>query len=144
MLIDSYKGVLCDSQSAMLYLTTNCRLLPVDTVKDIMDRYNDKFNSFIIVSDSDAYNDLQASIYKPPVTNIFTKFGTYIYTPTIMKWDGSPRFPVECKIHNKDVIYDSIDEKYLDHDTGLKYRLHDMKSIDNIKLTSNDSILDIV
>jgi hypothetical protein len=144
MLIDSYNSIICKDDSAMLYLTRNCRLLPVEQVMHILNKYMDNFNNYIIITDSDIYNNLPATILNPPVDNIFTKFGTYIYTPTTMRWDGSPRFPVECKLHEKKIILEGIDEAYLNHDKGLMYRLQDMQSLDNINLTQSDAILDII
>ena len=144
MLLDKYKLNVSDSNDAMLYLTKNCRLLPVNEVTNIIEKYSGEFDNFIIITDSDIYNDLPATILKPPVDDIFTKFNTYIYTPTTMKWDGSPRFPVECKFNQKNIILEGIDDIYLSHDKGLMYRLHDIQSLDNIKLTQDDIILDII
>ena len=82
-----------------------------------------------------------------PVANIFSKFDTYIYTPTRsdLKFDCSPRFIAECKFYNKDVIYHDIDDDYLEEDTGLKWRRYDVENdFDSICLKRNDHIVDVV
>lgn len=87
---------------------------------------------------------------KLPVSNIFDRFDTYIYTPTPKSWDCSSRFIPECKFYKKDVLltrraeyqlYPEDCEVYDDPKTdyGLRTRLFDTYSnMDNIRETKNN------
>ena len=82
---------------------------------------------------------------KPPVNNLFSKFNTYIYTPTPKTFDCSPRLIAECKYYNKQVVYHNITAEYLKKDKGLNYRINDIESgLHNITLTDDDDIFNIL
>ncbi len=137
------------TDTALLYITTNCRKLCDDNIIDTIVQY--KFNSYIILSDDNKRYRNKFKIFKNlyfpemPVENIFEKFTTFIYTPTKNKFDCSPRFISECKFYNKNVIYDEIDNNYLEIDTGLKYRKYDIKhNFESITLKDNDDIIEII
>lgn len=83
------------------------------------------------------------AIEKMPVTDLFEKFSTYIYIPVAKKRDCSPRFLVECKHYNKNVIFHNID--YWEEDLGLKYRVYDIENdFKSLYLDENDQIVDLV
>lgn len=146
LLFERYKTINCAVEStALIYATTNCRKLDYDQLINIINHYN--FEKYIIISDTiSKFNNIDSvSILTPPVSDLFNKFTTYIYTPTQMKWDGSPRFPVECKYYNKDVIYHDIDNQYLAHDRGLYYRALDIQTdFEKLHLKHTDNILNII
>jgi hypothetical protein len=124
------------TNTALLYLTTNCRALSTSEVNQIMHKY--RFDKYLIVTNElTRYSDLESenvSIEKAPISNIFEKFDTYIYTSTTKKFDCSPRFIVECSLYNKNVIYE-IDY----YDSGLETRKKDMKSnLNSLMLTTED------
>lgn len=153
--IDYKKRVLIDRlrrvngpniDTALLYLTKNCRLQPVEYVQDIFETYN--FSRYLIVTDTDDYDHMTSSavkVLRPPVDSLFELFDTYIYTPISLVWDGSPRLPVECAVFDKNVIYHDIGEEYLSRDRGLYYRRHDINdSLTSLYLTEQDDILNII
>ena len=144
------------TDTALLYVTTNCRKLCSNYLLDIVMEY--KFKNYIILTNQpELYQEQFKNIKNVtfpamPLDNIFEKFDTYIYTPTysVTKkelgcFDCSPRFIAECKYYNKDVIYHNIDKKYLEIDTGLKYRKFDIENnFNSIILKDNDNIIDII
>lgn len=146
ILLDRYKKIDCKVEStALIYATANCRKLNCNQLLNIIKRYS--FEKFIVISDTalaiDNFNNV--TIYKPPVKDLFEMFTTYIYTPTQMRWDGSPRLPVECRHYNKDVIFHDIDEDYLNDDRGLYFRVKDIETrFQSLKLKPVDSILNII
>lgn len=78
-----------------------------------------------------------------PIPNLFEKFSTYVYTPTIRRFDCSPRFIAECRWYDKQVIYHGID--YWDADKGLFWRQTDINdNFDSIILRDGDEIIDLV
>jgi hypothetical protein len=154
---DIYNSIKKDkTETALLYITTNCRKLCDDYLLDVIMNY--KFEKYIILTNQpDLYKDKlkdfqNISFPEMPLENIFEKFDTYIYTPTysVTKkelgcFDCSPRFIAECKFYSKEVIYHDIDEQYLDIDTGLKYRKYDIENnFESIILKNNDKIVDII
>lgn len=146
LLLSRYKTMKKDSSStALVYATKNCRQLTSDQLVDITNHYD--FNHYLLITDDDnlTTDDSNITVLDPPVENLFDMFGTFIYTPTLMKWDGSPRFPVECKHYGKDVIYHRVDDSYLRHDRGLFFRMQDINTnYDRLHLETNDSILDVI
>jgi hypothetical protein len=144
------------TNTALLYLTSNCRRLCNISLLDIIFTY--RFEKYIIITNTpELYSDIikdfpNITIMTVPVENIFEKFDTYIYTPTgkdgsiaQISFDCSPRFIVECKYYNKDVIYHNIDENYLSIDTGLKWRQYDIKNnFEKLHLIDSDEIIDIL
>lgn len=130
----------------LLYLTKNCRSMSIDQVKSVLNSYS--YKSYIVVTDDNnltKINSTDVQVVYPPVQNLFDMFSDYIYTPTKMRWDGSPRFPVECVVHGKNLLYHDIDESYLEHDRGLFYRLKDIEQdFDSLELTTADPIVNII
>jgi len=136
--------------TALFYLTSNCRALPPEDIKLVMDKY--RHDKYLIVTNNTAlYKSLQSEtveIAKVPVQNIFDKFDTYIYTKIIVPpmWgmnrieDCSPRFIVECAAFGKNVIYD------LDYvDRGVECRRAAIENdIMALQLTSEDYFIDYV
>lgn len=127
------------SNTALLYLTTNCRILSTDEVLSIINKHS--FEKYIIVTNKpNIYQTLKSdsvSVEKAPVDRLFEKFDTYLYTATPKKADCSPRFIVECAVFGKDVIYD-ID--YVD--PGVECRRTAIKQdLSSLQLTNNDYFL---
>lgn len=141
---------LVKTNTALLYLTTNCRALPVEDVVEIMGRY--EFENYVILTDRvDRYISLESSnvkVIQGPIQNIFEVFDVYLYTKIIIppEWaynkpeDCSPRFIVECAVFGKDVIYD------LDYiDMGVECRkLMIEKDVNSLKLTGQDFFIKYV
>lgn len=144
------------TNTALIYATKNCRNICNDYLLDIITSY--KFDNYIIVTNvPEEYGDKfknfsNVSFPEMPVTNIFEKFDTYIYTPTFLDqinserpFDCSPRFIAECKYYNKDVIYHQIDNDYLNIDTGLKYRIYDIDNdFQSLILKNDDEIISLL
>lgn len=143
-----YKNVICSCfDVAMIYVTNNCRYMTTDQIDHIIQKYNyDKYNILTdlpeIVDEYKSHDKVQT--YNLPVTDLFSTFNTYIYTPTTTRFDCSPRFIAECKYYNKDVIYHDIDNEYLEDDTGLKYRRTDLSNLSNVTLEKGDDIFTII
>lgn len=136
----------CDTDTCMLYLTGNCRELELDMVRDITGRDSRKY--LIVTNDVNRYNILNTSnvtVKSTPVNNIFEHFNTYVYTPTLKRWDGSPRFPAECMYFNRRVEFCGVDDQYMSEDRGLYYRMQDIQEgVDKITLSKDDDILSIL
>jgi hypothetical protein len=95
------------TETALLYLTTNCRALTKSQVLLITEKYS--YQRYLILANNvEAYQELPDNIRVvcPPVLNIFENFDTYIYTSTNRKADCSPRFIVECAVFGKKVEYE--------------------------------------
>ena len=152
---DAYtKPANTETNAALIYMTKNCRLLSDSEIIDVVTTY-DSFDKYVILTSTpEEYrerfnNHTNLEFPNMPVENLFEKFSTYIYTPIrntdVGCFDCSPRFIAECVYYNKDVIYDNIDDAYLDIDTGLKYRRYDIENdFDSINLKPDDEIIDIL
>jgi len=127
------------TNTALLYLTTNCRALPVDDLKKVISKYN--FEKYLVVTDSPKIYESVANdkviIRQAPVDNIFEQFDSYIYTATPEQEDCSPRFIVECAVFGKEVIYD------IDYTCkGVERRREDIKrDLNGLLLTTEDSFI---
>ena len=140
------------TNTALIYATKNCRNICNDHLLDIIVSY--KFDNYMVVTDipeeyEDRFKDFSnVSFPEMPVTSIFEKFDTYIYTPAMLELCGidcSPRFIAECKYYNKDVIYHKIDNNYLNIDTGLKYRKYDIDNdFQSLVLNDDDEIISLL
>ncbi len=137
------------TNTALIYATKNERSLTKNQIDNIINNYN--FEKYLIVTSDpieykNIFKDYKNLIFpEMPVDNIFEKFDTFIYTPIGRCFDCSPRFIVECKHYGKDVIYDNIDEDYLNKDTGLKYRKYDIENnLSSLYLQEDDNIIDII
>lgn len=130
-----------DTETALMYLTTNCRQLSTDDIVKITEKYN--YNNYLIVTNQpDVYQGLPDNIQvvAAPVHNIFEQFDAYIYTSTAKQFDCSPRFIVECALYNKTVHYE-ID--YEDLGIAARRRAID-KDINELELTVNDEFVKLV
>lgn len=146
----------CTTNTGLLYMTKNCRLLTDADIIDVINTYN--FEDYIILTSTPSEHRERFAKHKNlhfpemPVKNIFERFSTYIYTPTYSVtnpkhgcFDCSPRFIAECAFYNKDIIYHNITDEYLSRDTGLKYRRYDIENnMDSIILTPQDDIINIL
>lgn len=130
------------TDTALLYLTTSMRAIPVDDVKNIIDKAAYK-KYLIITNDVDRYRSLVSDnviVERAPVSNIFEKFDTYIYTSTRWKIDCSPRFIVECALYGKEVVYE-IDYQC----SGIERRKEDIKNnFASLELKSDDFFISYV
>lgn len=128
------------SKTGMMYLTKNCRDFPKEAVQEVFRKIN--LETLLIVTPvPDEYRGLGESIIpvKPPVQNLFSMFGTYIYTPVPRKFDCSPRLVAECSLFNKEVLYWDINYE----DIGLQTRIQDIES-GNVWLKEDDEIIRIL
>jgi len=130
------------SLTGLLYLTTNCRALTLDDVKNIIDKQICA-NYLIVTNNPKLYSSIVSetvSVEKAPVTDIFERFDTYIYTPTDLQKDCSPRFIVECAVFGKDVVYE-IDYTAL----GVERRKQDIADdLAKLELTNSDEFVSYV
>lgn len=127
------------TNTAMMYVTKNCRYMSKNDIISINHELNYK-NYMIITHDIDEYKDIpNVTVCKPPVKNLFEQFDTYIYTPVQRHFDCSPRFIAECQLFNKNVIYYHIDYS----DLGLETRIQDILN-NTCWLEQNDDILRIL
>ncbi len=96
------------TNTGLLYLTTACRALTLDGVKNIINKgICDKY--LIVTNDISLYSNIVSDaviVEQAPVKDIFERFDTYIYTPTDLQKDCSPRFIVECAVYGKEVVYE--------------------------------------
>jgi hypothetical protein len=144
---DSYKkDIINNKNTALLYLTINCRNLLIKEIEEIVDKYNN-FDSIYILSPENKTinnyfkNNTKVISFCPPVNNFFELFDTYIYTPIKRHFDCSPRLITECKFYNKNIIYHNINYK----DIGLEIRKKDIQNnFKNLYLTSKDNIINII
>jgi hypothetical protein len=131
-----------NTNTGLFYLTTNCRAIPVEEVKTIIDK--GICNKYLIVTDKpNIYGQLSSDtieVVQAPVQNIFEHFDTYIYTTTELQSDCSPRFVVECAVFGKQVVYE-IDYVC----AGLERRKHDMEQdLSALELTVDDQFVSYV
>ena len=141
---------------SFLYLTSNCRQLDINEVKNCINLFDNIFErvkdrEWLIGTDNiDNYNILEKDgcikVKKLPIENFMEEFNHYIYTPIQRKFDCSNRLLAECKYYNKIISLYKIDEEYLNEDLGLKYRLEDIKNLESISLVrkDRDEIIDIL
>jgi len=128
-------------KKTLIYATESSRYLSREYVEKLVSKYPDNF--IIICNEIDKYRDIKnTEIVKPPINNLSSRFDKYLYTPTLLKNDCSPRFIAECKYFKKEVEYYDID--YLEKDLGLKYRIQDLKNIGDISLEEDDEIIEIL
>ena len=136
----------CSTDTALLYLTRNCRYMSPSGVREVMEAFpHDRY--LILTPTPDEYDVLKSSrvrVVQPPVYPFFKSFSTYIYTPIPRRFDCSPRLITECAYYGKPVQY-FLDEDY--QDVGLQVRRRDIESKDGLRsltLKDDDRIVDIV
>ena len=134
--LDKLKPIEKTENNILLYGTKNCReIMDIDTIVDFVDK------KIICVTDIPMIDTENIAYKHPPVDNLFELFDTYIYTPVSVKFDCSPRFIVECKYYNKNVIYYNINYD----DMGLYWRKYDIDNdFQSLFLTEEDEIIDII
>lgn len=131
------------SDVAMLYGTTNCREVTMEIMSELEKRYD--FRKFILLSNKEYPVPDKFELKLVPVENIFSLFGTYIYTPLNLKntcsnFDCSPRFPIECHYYNKQVIYE-LDSM----DVGLRVRQYDIENhFERLFLDKSDTLVNYI
>lgn len=141
---------------SFLYLTTNCRYLPIEEVKKCIQSFDHIFahcsdREWIIgTNDVESYSKLEeqgyAKVKELPIENFMEEFNHYVYTPVKRRFDCSNRLLAECKYYDKIISLHDIDNDYLEQDLGLKYRLEDIKDLDSINIIrkDRDEIIDIL
>jgi hypothetical protein len=130
------------TNTGLFYLTTNCRAVTPEYIQNIIDK--EICEKYIIVTNKPLLYQSLASekikILEAPVQNIFECFDTYIYTPTELQSDCSPRFIVECAVYGKTVVYE-ID--YIC--PGIECRKEDIqRDLSSLELTADDSFISYV
>ena len=128
------------TNTGLLYLTTACRALTLDMVENIINKaICDKY--LIVTNDVNLYSSIASDkvfVEQAPVKDIFERFDTYIYTPTDLQKDCSPRFIVECAVYGKDVVYE-IDYVC----DGIERRREDIaNNLAGLELTTDDFFIE--
>lgn len=145
ILFNRLKEVSTSSEDILVYATKNCRAIDNSMYMDIEDEYD---NNFILLTSSKVAGLCDRWLQEAmPVKNLFSRFGTYIYTPVPRRFDCSSRFICECKWYNKKVIYHKEVLEYLKNkeDLGLYYRKYDVDNdFDTLILNRKDSIVNII
>ena len=122
ILLAKLKKPISKDNKTLIYATENCR----DT------DYNVK-------------NSLKLRKEDLPVLDLFDKFSRYIYTPISRKFDCSPRFLVECKYFDKEIVFHPDVLNYFENDTGLYWRWFDIQNdFESLELKEDDKIIDIL
>ena len=123
---------LCNTDTAMLYGTANCRYLTYDHLLKVKNLF--PHERYIVLSNVALEMPDGFELLKVPVSDLFERFSTYIYTALHMKIpaDCSPRFPVECHHYGIKMQFECLYP-------GLKVRLHDIQS-NTLDLTEDDPL----
>jgi len=124
-----------------LYLSTECRSIDEEYLKNIVTKLNFLDKIYISVEKNKKYPPLPKVHYlHPPIKNLHELFDTFIYVPLERKFDCSPRIIAECYFYNKKIIYMDIDENY--GDKGLYWRDYDCRhNFNDLILTENDLLI---
>ena len=140
ILFDRYKKVSESGDRYLLYATKNTKKITEKFYKELEQSFD---GDFFVATNEDLELSERFEVGQVPVDDIWSKFHTYIYTPTLPKKDCSPRFIAECKYYGRDVEYFKID--YMDRDLGLCFRRYDIENdFDSLYLREDDPIIDIV
>ena len=116
--------------TAMLYLTSNCRGISQEEVNEIVKDYS---NHVVLTNTPELYdNSLEV-----PVNNLWELFDTYVYTSIPKQWDCSSRFIKECEYFGRNVVY-AIDYE----DKALNVRINN--SIQEVTLNESDYIIELL
>ena len=142
ILFSRYKKIVdTGSKVNLIYNTKGPRYLSEEIYPELEQLYTGDF--LVVTNVVTSYVSDRIKFVEPPIHDLFKNFGTYIYTPTLRKFDCSPRFIAECKWYGKSVIYHNID--YWNIDKGLYWRKHDMDvDFESIQLKEDDPIVDLV
>jgi len=126
----------------LIYATKNCRDIPDELYSELEGIYQEDFICLTTDGEVDGVSD-RFKFLDMPVPALFEMFDTYIYTPIPRHFDCSPRFIAECHFYDKIVHYHNID--YLEEDSGLKWRKHDIENdFESLYLTPKDGIIEIL
>lgn len=122
------------NDTAMFYLTTACRAMSLEDLKESITRHNiEKY--IILTNDTNSYGT--DNVFPVPLEDMWDKFSTYIYTSIPRKMDCSSRFILECLHYNKEIIFD-IDY----YDRALEVRRQD--GLIGTSLTTDDYFLELL
>ena len=148
ILFNRFKSLHNVKHQSFLYLTTNCRYMPEEEVKNCIKSFDSVFEHcpdrkwIIGTNKPEAYEKIEANGYaiikELPILNFMEEFNHYVYTPIERKFDCSNRLLAECKHYDKIISLYNIDDEYLEQDLGLKYRLEDIKNLESITLIRKD------
>jgi hypothetical protein len=130
-----FKNINKSLNKTLIYINSNLRKLK-NITPDI--------NTIYVSGTNHNYGN---DVLQAPVINLFEKFNTFLYTKTTIQFDCSPRFIAECKFYNKNIKYDFNFKEYCGPDygdTGLYWRNYDLKKLDNLFLTSEDEIINLI
>jgi len=116
--------------TAMLYLTSNCRAIPQEEV----DRITKPYSNHIVLTNTP---DLYENSFQVPVENLWSLFSTYVYTSIPKQWDCSSRFIKECEYFGRAVVY-AIDYE----DKALNVRINN--SIKDVTLNESDYFIELL
>jgi hypothetical protein len=116
--------------TAMLYLTSNCRGISTEEIERIVEPYDDYV---ILTNTPELYNNA----YEVPVDDLWELFDTYVYTNIPKQWDCSSRFIKECEYFGRDVVYE-IDYT----DKALNVRINN--TIEDVDLNENDYFIELL
>lgn len=142
---DRYKKIEnTGAEDFLVYGTKNCRHVPNEMYQELLDLYPE--NNFLCLTSKENRPTLvnpRMSYPEMPLQDLFSKFGTYVYTPVPRKFDCSPRFLAECKFYGKKVVFHRID--YWQEDKGLYWRNWDIENnFSSLFLDENDDIIKII
>lgn len=127
----------------LIYATKSCRDLTPDQYREIENNYSGNF--LCLSNEGNVPKDLSAkfTVEVVPVSNLFSRFNTYIYTPIERKFDCSSRLLAECRFYQKKVEFFKID--YWDVDKGLYWRNFDVNNnFESLFLNLEDEIFGIL
>jgi hypothetical protein len=116
--------------TAMLYLTSNCRAISNEEVNRIVKPYD----NYIVLTNTP---DLYENSFEVPVANLWELFDTYVYTNIPKQWDCSSRFIKECEYFGRKVVFE-IDYE----DKALNVRINN--TMDDVTLKHNDYLIGLV
>ena len=142
ILFSRYKKITDTGSTAnLIYNKQGPRYLNDAIYLELENQYTGDF--LVVTNVATNYESDRIKFVKPPIKELFKNFGTYIYTPTLKKFDCSPRFIAECKWYGKSVIYHNLD--YWDIDKGLYWRKHDIDTdFESLILKEDDPIIDLI
>lgn len=135
--------------TAFIYLSTECRTLEKNYIKEIIEKYSPTMDRIIFsVKDIKPFEGMSSdkvSFKIPPIDDFLNVFDTFIYVPLEKKWDCSPRLVAESYLFNKKIIFHDIDESYFSVDKGLFWRNHDgLNDLEDLNLTDKDELIQYI
>jgi len=129
-----------ETNTAFIYLATDCRDQPVGYVNDVLSKYPSFNKIYVAVLDASKFEKLQSDrvhFIETPIDNVHKLFDTMIYLPVKRMFDCSPRFVPECAYYGKEVIYHNITYR----DLGLEIRKKDIEQdVMSLQLTKDDPL----